>query len=101
MNRYAFAAHVPSGVDPVVPGPGQESVWDYPRPPRVEASAERVRVIAGYEAIAGHLAFHVAKVDEAWVDDERARPQEGGFYGGWVTTRITGPIKGGPGSWVW
>lgn len=26
-------------------GPGQESVWDYPRPPRVETSAERVRVV--------------------------------------------------------
>lgn len=27
-----------------VPGPGQESVWDYPRPPRVEPIAERIRV---------------------------------------------------------
>jgi uncharacterized protein (DUF427 family) len=26
-------------------GPGQESVWDYPRPPRVEDSKSRVRVI--------------------------------------------------------
>ena len=30
-----------------VPGPGQESVWDYPRPPRVEPVAERVRVELG------------------------------------------------------
>ena len=28
----------------VVPGPGQESVWDYPRPPRVERVPHRVRV---------------------------------------------------------
>jgi uncharacterized protein (DUF427 family) len=28
----------------VVPGPGQESVWDYPRPPRVEATGERIRI---------------------------------------------------------
>ena len=28
-------------------GPGQESVWDYPRPPRVEASAEHVQVWFG------------------------------------------------------
>lgn len=28
--------------DPV--GPGQESVWDYPRPPRLERSTRRVRV---------------------------------------------------------
>jgi uncharacterized protein (DUF427 family) len=26
------------------PGPGQESVWDYPRPPRIERVAKRVRV---------------------------------------------------------
>lgn len=32
----------PSGI--VAPGPGQESVWDYPRPPRVEAVSRRVRV---------------------------------------------------------
>ena len=32
----------PSGV--VVPGPGQESVWDYPRPPRVESVSGRVKV---------------------------------------------------------
>ena len=29
----------------VEPGPGQESVWDYPRPPRVEAVPERLRVV--------------------------------------------------------
>jgi uncharacterized protein (DUF427 family) len=27
------------------PGPGQESVWDYPRPPRVETSSKRIRVM--------------------------------------------------------
>jgi uncharacterized protein (DUF427 family) len=27
------------------PGPGQESVWDYPRPPRVEPCAKRIRMI--------------------------------------------------------
>ena len=27
---------------PEVPGPGQESVWDYPRPPRVEPSPEHL-----------------------------------------------------------
>ena len=29
------------------PGPGQESVWDYPRPPRVEPSDEEVVVELG------------------------------------------------------
>ncbi|MBF6590080.1 MAG: DUF427 domain-containing protein [Ktedonobacterales bacterium] len=30
---------------PTPPGPGQESVWDYPRPPRVEESAKLVQVL--------------------------------------------------------
>ena len=29
----------------IPPGPGQESVWDYPRPPRVEGCLRRVRVV--------------------------------------------------------
>ena len=28
-----------------MPGPGQESVWDYPRPPRVEDSSKHIQVI--------------------------------------------------------
>src|SRR5689334_9434904 len=31
--------HVPT------PGPGQESVWDYPRPPRLEPVTSRVRIV--------------------------------------------------------
>jgi uncharacterized protein (DUF427 family) len=33
-------------------GPGQESVWDYPRPPRLERVARRLRVVLGGETIA-------------------------------------------------
>jgi uncharacterized protein (DUF427 family) len=55
----------------------------------------------GFEAIRGHLCFYASRVDEAWVGDERATPQPGGFYGGWMTSRIVGPVKGGPGSWGW
>lgn len=29
----------------IEPEPGQESVWDYPRPPRVETSAKHIQVI--------------------------------------------------------
>jgi uncharacterized protein (DUF427 family) len=36
----------------VEPGPGQESVWDYPRPPRVEPTGKRVRVEFGGETVA-------------------------------------------------
>jgi uncharacterized protein (DUF427 family) len=169
------ARRVPAGVSPVVPGPGQESVWDYPRPPRIEPVPERVRVIvdgvtivdsrralrvletshppvyyvpradvtpgsivpasgasfcewkgaasywaievggrridqaawsyehptAAFEPLRGHLAFYALLVDEAWVGDERATAQPGGFYGGWVTSRIVGPIKGEAGSRGW
>lgn len=29
----------------IQPGPGQESVWDYPRPPQLEGSKRRVRIV--------------------------------------------------------
>ena len=29
----------------IEPGPGQESVWDYPRPPRVEPTSKRIKII--------------------------------------------------------
>jgi uncharacterized protein (DUF427 family) len=29
----------------ITPGPGQESVWDYPRPPRLEDSTRHIRVV--------------------------------------------------------
>lgn len=31
--------------DPQIPGPDQESVWDYPRPPRVEPAQAPIRVV--------------------------------------------------------
>ncbi len=34
------------------PGPGQESVWDYPRPPRVEGSGRHIQVILNGVVIA-------------------------------------------------
>jgi uncharacterized protein (DUF427 family) len=36
----------------IAPGPGQESVWDYPRPPRVERSERLVEVVLGGAVIA-------------------------------------------------
>lgn len=29
----------------IEPGPGQESVWDYPRPPRIEDSDKHVKIV--------------------------------------------------------
>ncbi len=42
----------PGRARPVEPGPGQESVWDYPRPPRVEESSELVEVVLGGRVVA-------------------------------------------------
>lgn len=35
----------------IEPGPGQESVWDYPRPPRVEQVRGLITVVLGGETI--------------------------------------------------
>lgn len=37
---------------PERPGPGQESVWDYPRPPRLEPSAALIEVVLGGAVVA-------------------------------------------------
>ena len=33
------------------PGPGQESVWDYPRPPSLEPTRRRIRIVGGGQTI--------------------------------------------------
>jgi len=54
------ARRLPRGVVRVTPGPGQESVWDYPRPPRCEPSCRHVVVVLGGEVIAdSRRAFRV------------------------------------------
>jgi len=152
-----------------------ESVWDYPRPPRVEASGELVEIelggvvvastttswrvletshpptyylpvaaftpgalrpaagsswcewkgaasyfdvvagdtvaeraawtyatpTAGFEVIAGAVAVMPGQMDRCTVDGEVVVPQAGGFYGGWITSRVVGPFKGGPGTRGW
>ncbi len=160
---------------PQPPGPGQESVWDYPRPPRLEEFAGPItvelggRVIAstdtswrmletshpptyylprtafaagvlreapgqswcewkgraryfdlvagssvagaaawnypdptpGFDAIADAVAVMAGLVDRCTVRGETVTPQPGGFYGGWITSWVVGPFKGGPGSQGW
>jgi uncharacterized protein (DUF427 family) len=75
----------------VVVGPVRvtDAAWSYARP----ASA--------YADLAGAVAFYPSKVDACRVDGELVRPQEGDFYGGWITPDITGPFKGGPGTRNW
>jgi uncharacterized protein (DUF427 family) len=158
-----------------MPGQGQESVWDYPRPPRVESTPERVvvrlggsvivdttaalRVLEtshppayylprsafaegalvpaagtsfceykglaryltvtaadataeraawyyptpspGYEQLADYVSLYPGQMDSCGVDGEVVVPQAGGFYGGWITSRVVGPFKGEPGTLGW
>jgi uncharacterized protein (DUF427 family) len=155
--------------------PGLESVWDYPRPPRLERTTKRIRVefggvpiadsarawrvletshppvyyvlpedvrmdhleriartshcewkgraiyytvragsrsavaaayaypapVEAFEPIRDHIAFYAGPMDRCTVDGEVVRPQEGGFYGGWITADLVGPFKGGPGTLGW
>lgn len=156
------------------PGPGQESVWDYPRPPRIEPYPGEVVVRAGgdeiartrravrvletaspptfyvdpgdivpgrleaasgtsfcewkgaarywtviverrrieraawsypdptpdFHALRDFVSFYPGRL-ECFVDGERVQPQPGGFYGGWITSSIVGPMKGDPGTSGW
>ncbi|GAB4381594.1 MAG: DUF427 domain-containing protein [Elainellaceae cyanobacterium] len=38
--------------DRITPAPGQESVWDYPRPPRLEDSSKHVQIVFNNVVIA-------------------------------------------------
>ena len=152
------------------PGPGEESVWDYPRPPGIAPEPRRVRVshegrvladstlavrvletaspptfyippedvdktlfrpsgrttlcewkgvarefdladragvawayfdtFPDFRAITGYFSFYPARVC-CTVDGEAVRPQPGGYYGGWLTHEVVGPVKGEPGSESW
>jgi uncharacterized protein (DUF427 family) len=69
---------------------------------RVADAAWRYRdPTPAFEAIAGHWAFYAQRLDRCTVDGEDVQPNPGAFYGGWITSWITGPFKGGPGSAHW
>lgn len=162
-------------VKPDPAGPGQESVWDYPRPPALERSGAHIvvrfagRLVADtdrsmrvletshapvhylhpedvdlallepnrrrtvcefkgaasyadlvvgerrasdacwwydtpsdrFAELAGWITFYPSLVDEITLDGEIVRPVGGDFYGSWVTSRVVGPFKGGPGTEGW
>jgi uncharacterized protein (DUF427 family) len=67
----------------------RDAAWYYPEPAR------------GYEALRDHIAFYPGRVDAAFVGDEQVQAQPGDFYGGWITSEIEGPFKGGPGTTGW
>jgi len=50
----------------VEPGPGQESVWDYPRPPRLEPSPRHIEIVFG--------GITVADTRQAWRVLETSHP---------------------------
>jgi uncharacterized protein (DUF427 family) len=66
-----------------------DGAWGYARPS------------AGFEPLVDHVAFYAGRMDACYVDGERVTPQPGGFYGGWITSRVAGPFKGGPGTRGW
>jgi uncharacterized protein (DUF427 family) len=65
------------------------AAWYYPEP------------TTPFRALREHVALYPAAMDRVTVDGEVVRPQEGGFYGGWITSRVVGPFKGAPGTWGW
>ena len=65
------------------------AAWSYPNPRPY------------FKPITDYLAFYASRVDACYVGDEKVQAQAGDFYGGWITEKIVGPFKGGPGTWGW
>ena len=62
----------------------KKAIWTYQKPS------------AYFEKIAGWYAVYPHLMDGCWVNNEKVESQKGGFYGGWITSRIKGPFKGDP-----
>ena len=74
----------------VIDGQTLEDVaWSYPDP------------TPAFDILRDCIAFYARPFDACFVNDERAIPQPGGFYGGWITSQVAGPFKGVPGSQFW
>jgi len=65
------------------------AAWAYPDP------------APSFESIKNHVSFYASKVDTCFVDGEQVLAQEGDYYGGWITSNIEGPFKGGSGTRNW
>ena len=68
--------------------PSSAVAWDYPA------------TNAAFAAILRQVSFYPGAV-VCTVAGERVQPQPGGFYGGWMTDEIVGPVKGEPGTASW
>ena len=51
--------------------------------------------------LASHSSSRAVYTHARNLDDEQVRAQEGDFYGGWITSDIEGPFKGGAGTLGW
>ncbi|MCJ2101484.1 DUF427 domain-containing protein [Methylobacterium sp. E-046] len=90
--------------DPDPVGPGEESVWDYPRPPRLEPVAERLRVVLGGAPIAETVAgFRVLETShpptyylppDAIAPGALANPRRGGICE-WKGQAVLFDVQGG------
>jgi uncharacterized protein (DUF427 family) len=95
LERTAHATHCPYKGDAAyysIAAKGrraENALWTYEAP--YEAVVE----------IRDHLAFYPQKVDACFVGDEQVEANDGAFYGGWITSQVVGPFKGGPGSALW
>ena len=67
----------------------EAAVWSYPTP------------TARFAELVDHYAFYAQQMDECTVDGEVVDPNEGSFYGGWITSKVVGPFKGAPGTLGW
>ena len=66
----------------------QMIAWSYPSPTDV------------FMPIKNHMAFYPGRIN-CFINDEKVKPQDGGFYGGWVSDEIVGPWKGSEGFGHW
>ncbi len=67
----------------------ERAAWNYPEPtPR-------------FAELCDHVSIYPGLMDEITVDGEIVQSQPGDFYGGWITSKVTGPFKGGPGTVGW
>ena len=84
---------------------GQATYWQLPLPGTSEVVKNKAwsyeSPTKGFEPIKGYLSLYANAPWDCYVDGEKVEPQEGDFYGGWVTSQIEGKIKGGPGTWGW
>ena len=67
----------------------ERAAWTYPDP------------APAFETIRDAVAFYPGLMDECTLDGELVEAQPGGFYGGWITSELVGPFKGGPGTHGW